>query len=460
MLLYFENGIHLERIEIEGPVHKSWPPAWAIARPFDRELKNVDTPSIAEALQSFAARAWRRPLEKGELDDLVALFEQQRAKKPSTAEALRLPLISILSSPHFLCRIERRTDDPGPQKLNAHELANRLSYFLWRSMPDEQLRAAADNGSLLQEAVLSAQVDRMLSDPAISTFCETFPARWLGVEKVMTLDVDPQLYPGVGWGLRHDMVAETQQVFTEIVREKMSCLELIDSDWTFLSRRLARHYEVAGPADDRLQRVSLPKDAKRGGMLAHASILTLTSNGMRTLPITRGSFVLENVLADPPPPPPPNVTPLEEVESPRPNATTRELLEVHRNDPTCAGCHQKIDPIGFALEGYDAVGRRRTHEHVLVNGAPVKTHPVDTAGSLPDGTQFEGLPGLKKVILNDADKFRRCLAEKMVVYALDREVNFTDKKLIDHLVRAMSAQEDSIQNLIHAIIRSETFQSK
>ena len=455
MLLNLEHGIRPERIEIEGPLNETWPPPHDFVRSMGGSQDKV-----TGALRGFATRAWRRPLEADELEELVSLYKKQRAHTKNFREALRVPLVSILSSPHFLCRVEHRTKNTGLQRVNAHELANRLSYFLWRSMPDDLLRAAADDGSLLEKDMLKEQVDRMLFAPAISSFCETFPARWLGVEKVMTVDVDPLMFPWVKWGLRQDMLQETQQVFTEILHNNASCLELIDSDWTFLNSRLARHYGLPEPKGDNLRRVSLPADSERGGILAHGSILTITSNGMRPLPITRGAFVLENILASPTPPPPPNVKPLEEVEQPRPNATTRELLELHRNDPTCISCHQKIDPIGFALEGYDAVGRLRTHEHILVDEKPVPTHPVDTVGRLPGRSAFQGMPGLKKVILEDADKFRRCLVEKMLVYALDREVNFTDEPLIQELVNEMSTHDDRMHSLIHALVGSETFQSK
>ena len=455
MLLYFEDGMHLERIEIEGPLNETWPPEYDFIRSMGARPDN-----IAGALRDFASRAWRRPVQQVELQELVTLFKQQRARTDSQLEALRVPLVSILSSPHFLCRVERRTEKEGLQRLNAHELANRLSYFLWRSMPDDQLRAAADDGSLLKEDVLKEQVQRMLEAPAISSFCETLPARWLGVEKVMTVDIDPRMFPEVQWGLRKDMLEETRRVFTEIFRTRSSCLELLDSDWTFLNRRLARHYGLPALKGEGMQRVSLPKNSERGGILAHGSILTITSNGIRTLPITRGAFVLENILASPTPPPPPNVTPLEEVEQPRPNATTRELLELHRQDPTCINCHKKIDPIGFSLEQYDAVGRWRSHEHTLVDEKRVRTHPVDTIGQLPGGKPFKGLPGLKKILLQDADKFRRCLVEKVLVYALDREVNFTDNTLIDQLVHEMSSKDDSMHTLIHALVQSETFRTK
>ena len=455
MLLYFEDGMHLERIEIEGPLSEIWPPEYDFVRSMGGRSDR-----IAGALRDFATRAWRRPLQAGELEELVALFKQQRARTSTQREALKVPLVSILSSPHFLCRVEHREEGKGLQRLNAHELANRLSYFLWRSMPDGLLRAAADDGTLLQDDVLEDQVERMLRAPAISTFCETFPARWLGVEKVMSVDIDPRMFPGIEWGLRHDMLEETRRVFTEIFHTQSSCLELIDSDWTVLNRRLARHYGLPEPKGEGMQRVSLPENSERGGILAHGSILTITSNGIRTLPITRGAFVLENILASPTPPPPPNVTPLEEVEQPRANATTRELLELHREDPTCINCHKKIDPIGFALEQYDAVGRWRSHEHILVEDNRVRTHPVDTMGQLPGGKPFKGLPGLKKILLGDADKFRRCLVEKLLVYALDREVNFTDDKLIGQLVREMSSKDDSLHALIHALVRSETFLTK
>ena len=455
LLLYFEDGMHLERIEIEGPLNETWPPAYDFVR-----SGGGSQDKVAAALRDFATRAWRRPLEAGELEDLLALYKQQHARTDSHRDALRVPLVSILSSPHFLCRVERRTDKKGQQQLNAHELANRLSYFLWRSMPDAPLRAAADDGSLLQDAVLADQVERMLAAPAISAFCETFPARWLGVEKVMTVDIDPRMFPDIHWGLRNDMLEETRRVFAEVFRTRSSCLELIDSDWTVLNSRLARHYGLPEPKGDGMRRVSLPKDSERGGILAQGSILTITSNGTRTLPITRGAFVLENILASPTPSPPPNVTPLEEVEQPRPNATTRELLELHREDPTCINCHKKIDPIGFSLEQYDAVGRWRSHEHTLVDDKPVATHPVDTLGQLPGGKPFKGLSGLKKILLEDADKFRRCLVQKMLVYALDREVNFTDDKLTDQLVREMASTDDSMHTLIHALVRSETFRSK
>lgn len=455
MLLYFEDGMHLERIEIEGPLNETWPPSHDFVRSMGGTPDNV-----AGSLRDFATRAWRRPLKPGELEELVKLYQKQRARPDSHKEALRVPLVSILSSPHFLCRVERRAEQGGVQILSPHELANRLSYFLWRSMPDEILRQTADDGSLLREEVLKAQVERMLADPAISAFCDTFPARWLGFEKVMTVDIDPRMFPGVRWGLRQAMLQETRHVFTEVFRTKSSCLELLDSDWTVLNSRLARHYGLPQVKGDRMRRVSLPEKSERGGLLAHGSILTITSNGTRTLPITRGAFVLENILASPTPPPPPNVTPLEEVEQPRPNATTRELLELHREDPTCINCHQKIDPIGFSMEQYDAVGRWRTHEHTLVKGKRVRTHPVDTVGQLPGGESFIGLSGLKKILLQDADRFRRCLAEKMLLYALDREVNFTDEKLIDHLVDEMSSKDDSFHTLIHALTRSDTFKTK
>jgi len=455
MRFYMEHGIRPERIEIEGPLNETWPPPHDFARSMGGSQDKV-----AGALRDFATRAWRRPLKSGELEELVSLYKKQRAHTKNFREALRVPLVSILSSPHFLCRVEHRTKNTGLQRVNAHELASRLSYFLWRSMPDDLLRAAADDGSLLEKDILKEQVDRMLSAPAISSFCETFPARWLGMEKVMSVDIDPLMFPWVKWGLRKDMLEETRQVFTEILRENSSCLELIDSDWTFLNSRLARHYGLPELKGDNMRRVSLPADSERGGILAHGSILTITSNGMRPLPIARGAFVLENILASPTPPPPPNVTPLEEVEQPRPNATTRELLELHRDDPTCISCHQKIDPIGFALEGYDAVGRLRTHEHILVNEKLVQTHPVDTVGRLPDRSAFQGMPGLKKVILEDADKFRRCLVEKMLTYALDREVNFTVEPLIQELIKEMSTHDDRMHSLIHALVGSETFQSK
>ena len=455
MRLYMERGIRPERIEIEGPLNETWPPEHDFVRSMGGSKDKV-----AASLRDFATRAWRRPLKSGELEELVSLYQKQRAQTKNFREALRVPLVSILSSPHFLCRVEHRTKSKGLERVNAHELANRLSYFLWRTMPDDLLRAAADDGSLLKKDVLKKQVDRMLSAPAINSFCETFPARWLGVEKVMSVDVDPLMFPWVTWGLRKDMLEETRHVFTEILRKNSSCLELIDSDWTFLNSRLARHYDLPKVKGDHMRRVSLPAGSERGGVLAHGSILTITSNGMRPLPITRGAFVLENILASPTPPPPPNVTPLEEVEQPRPNATTRELLELHRNDPTCISCHQKIDPIGFSLEGYDAVGRLRTHEHILVDEKLVQTHPVDTLGRLPGGSLFEGMPGLKKVILKEADKFRRCLVEKLLVYALDREVNFTDEPLIQDLVTEMSTHDDRMHSLIHALVASETFQSK
>ena len=455
MRLYMEHGIRPERIEIEGPLNETWPPKHDFVRSMGGSQDKV-----AGALGDFATRAWRRPLASGEVEELVTLYQNQRKQTKNFREALRVPLVAILSSPHFLCRVEHRTEEKGLQRLNTHELANRLSYLLWRSMPDDLLRATADDGSLLKKDVLKEQVNRMLAAPAISSFCETFPARWLGMEKVMTVDIDPLMFPRVKWGLRNDMLEETKQVFTEILQNNSSCLELIDSDWTFLNSRLARHYGLPKLKGDNMRRVSLPVDSERGGILAHGSILTITSNGMRPLPITRGAFVLENILASATPPPPPNVTPLEEVEQPRPNATTRELLELHRDDPTCISCHQKIDPIGFALEGYDAVGRLRTHEHILVEDKPVPTHPVDTVGRLPGGSNFKGMPGLKKVILEDADKFRRCLVEKMLVYSLDREVNFTDEPLIQELVNEMSTQDDRMHSLIHALVSSETFQSK
>ncbi len=358
-------GVHISEIEIEGPRHPVWPPAWH-RRIFPERATGEGDEAFAErVLRKFMTKAFRRPVDSTEVVRMMAIFREERSNGRSLKQALRMPLATILSSPSFLYLDE--SSDEG-----AWDLASRLSYFLWRSMPDGELFAAARSGELLRRETLLSEVDRMLKDPKSDALVEHFTRQWLGLDKLERVKVDAILYPDYDLALHHGMVGEAQVFFREILRENLSLYSFIDSDFLMLNERMARHYGISGVIGTRFRKVSIASEDRRGGVLAQAAVLTATSNGLRTMPIKRGAFILEEILADPPKPPPADVPAVEDLVPTKPLASLRERLEQHRSDPSCMNCHKKIDPLGFALENYDAIGRWRGHELVEVDGTQRK----------------------------------------------------------------------------------------
>ncbi len=340
--------------EIEGPLYESWPPE-STRRLLPPELIDGDeTASARRVLRRFMARAWRRPVTEAEVTDMVDLFAAVRPECDSFEQAMAHPMAAVLTSPHFLFLVEGET-------VGDFEFASRLSYFLWSSMPDEQLLAQASAGHLRRADVLAAQMDRMLADPKSQAFVENFVGQWLGLRRLGATTPDALKFPGYNRWLEESMRQETELFFQELLQKDLSVLNFIDSDFTYLNDVLARHYRIEGVEGGAFRRVALQPDSHRGGVLTQASILTLTADGMETSPVHRGTWILSSFMGTPPPPPA-SVPELEEVaKQANRQLTFREKLEVHRESAACASCHSKIDPLGFALESFDAVGAFRQY---------------------------------------------------------------------------------------------------
>jgi hypothetical protein len=329
--------------------------------------------------------------------------------------------------------------------VNEFELASRLSYFLWSSMPDDELVNLAAAGRLRDE--LKPQVARMLKDARSAAFVQNFAGQWLTLRKLAAVSPDPQTFPQFDPELRAAMVRETELFFDAVVREDRSIFDLLDADFSFMNERLAKHYGIEGVNGAEFQRVKLP--ANRGGVLTQASILTLTSNPTRTSPVKRGKWVLEQVLNTPPPLPPPDVPQLDEAK--QLTGSLRERMEQHRANAICASCHQRMDPLGFAFENYDAIGRWREKDG---------DYPIDASGVLPDGQMFQGPTELKAILRGKKDLIRRCLAEKILTYALGRGLEHYDYCAVDQIVETLEANGDKFSTLLVEAINSRPFQMR
>ncbi|HYE19476.1 MAG TPA: DUF1592 domain-containing protein, partial [Tepidisphaeraceae bacterium] len=466
-------------IEVVGPTDSR--PA-----PHRKWLGNVDpkAPDKAvktrEILTKFASAAYRRPATKPEVDRLVQLAQSVEAQGQKWEAGIQFAFQAVLSSPKFIFRLELddRPDSAEPQAIDEFALASRLSYFLWSSMPDAELTALAEKKQLT--ANLDAQVRRMLKDPKAEALVENFAMQWLQLRRLKTYAPDTKTYPAFDDRLRKSMLRETELFVEAVIKEDRSILDLIDADFTFLDRRLARHYGIADtngnlvgqkPAkpvgtplvqqgrggfrdrggESEFYRVSL-QDRSRGGILTQASVLTVTSNPTRTSPVKRGKWVLEQILGTPPPPAPPNVPELEEAgEGHQLKGTLRQRMEQHRENPACASCHAKMDPMGFAFEQFDGVGGFRTTD----GGSP-----IDPSGVLPDGKKFAGPAELKSMLKEKKELFARALAEKLLTYATGRGVEYYDKRAIDKIVAGMSKDGFKFSTLCVEVAKSDPFRMR
>jgi cytochrome c553 len=407
---------------------------------------------VEKIVATLARRAYRRPPSKAEVASLLRFVQLAESEGQSVEQGLQLAIQAMLVSPHFLFRIERDPDPRDPSKVHRIsdlELASRLSYFLWSSMPDDELLKLAEAGKLRAPAVLDAQVKRMLADERSAALAENFAGQWLETRNLDMVRPDPQRFPEWGPDLRDAMKAETRMFFDAMLRENRPLAEFLDARFTFLNERLAKHYGIDGVAGPEFRRVELTTD-QRGGILSHASVLTVSSYPTRTSPVIRGKFLLENILGEPPPPPPPDVPVLDE-EAIGAKASLRQQLEQHRANPTCASCHNKMDVLGFGLENYDAIGRWRTMDGKF---------PVDVSGTLPNGKSFQSPAEMRAVLKEDVPEFARCLTEKMLIYALGRGLERYDNRTLDDIDRKLAASGYRFQALIHEIVRSLPFQSR
>lgn len=400
-------------------------------------------------LRPLLRRAYRGRVDEGDLARAMVFYRDGQATGGFEG-GLEAALAAVLVSPKFLFRVERDPKDGArdmPYRLSDLELATRLSFFLWSSIPDEPLLDAAEAGELRTAEGVSEQVQRMLADGRSRSLVENFASQWLYLRNLDSFTPDGRLYPDFDDNLRQAMRRETELLFGSVVREDRSVLDLLHTDHTFLNERLAKHYGVPHVYGERFRKVTLGEGAMRGGILRHASILTVTSYANRTSPVLRGHWVLKNLLGTPPPPPPPNIPALEEAKIDA-SLPIRQRLAAHRADKACAGCHAPMDPIGFAFENFDAIGQWRTHEGESV---------VDASGKLPDGTEIRGVAGLERGLLKRPDLFARTLTEKLLTFALGRGIEPNDGPAVRKIVREAASEDYRFSAIILRIVSSEPF---
>jgi hypothetical protein len=441
---------YLEYIQVRGPLKQTPPKETAT---YKRIFICGDrSPECARTiLAPLAQRAYRRPLTAKELDGLLDLVKLAQDRGDSFESGIRVALEAILMSPNFLFRVER---DPAAASDPAHrvtdlEFASRLSYFLWSSMPDDELLDVAEKGRLHTPGVLAGEVRRMLADAKAHALVENFGGEWLQIRNLDVLKPDPVKFPEYDAQLRDDMRTETEMFFQAIVEEDRSVLDFIDGNFTFLNERLARHYGIAGITGNNFRRVALD-GTQRGGVLTQASILTVSSYPTRTSPVIRGKWLLDNILNTPPPPPPPDVPALDE-KATGSTMSMRQQLEKHRANAVCAGCHARMDPLGFGLENYDAIGRWRTMDGKF---------SIDASGVLPNGKSFTGAAELKAILKADSGTFVRALSEKMLTYALGRGLESYDRPAVEKIMKDVENNGFRFSQLIRSTVDSVPFQMR
>ncbi len=496
-------GIAVDWLDVEGPIHEIWPPRShrllfgnlplgafpkdSITKPPVRKktrqlgagLNKPDPdpglwtvvpgealPESRRLFEAFLPKAFRRPVTAGEVERYVQQTAARLKAGDSFESAMRWAYRAALCSPDFLYHVE-----PAGH-LDEHALANRLAYFLWRSQPDETLRKLATDQMLRKPGTLNAEVDRLLADPRSERFVSDFLGQWLRLREIAATDPEKKLYPEFSSYLQESMVAETKAYFRRMLEENLSSIHLVDSDFAMLNGKLAALYGIDGVSGSQMRRVLLPPDSLRGGFLTQASLLKITANGTTTSPVPRGSFVMDRLLGRPVDPPPPNVPAVEPDLSG--SKTIRELLERHRSDSNCAGCHAKLDPPGFALEAFDVIGGQRSRYRSTGEGDPAPrgridpfipigfklAKTVDTSGQLPDGTHIQDVRELRLHLKKDPRMLARNLARRFAVFATGRPLNFSDRDQIESIVGEAEAAGGGVKSLLHALVQSELFHSR
>lgn len=423
--------------------------AWERVFPqLPRAQQEFEEHAVRHSIQAFATKAFRRPAGDQELTRLLELYQLAREHDASPVESVAFAVQAILVSPQFIFRLEEdpsvsTTDEPKP--LDDFGIASRLSFFLWSTIPDDTLFRLAREGQLGDAERIAQQARRMLKDPKAKAIVDNFAGQWLQLRLLAGMTPDPDLFPDFDSELRSAMVEETSRYFAELVKNDASLLELLDSDYTFANQRLAEHYGIDQVKGEEFQRVRL-QDDRRGGILTHASILTLTSNPTRTSPVKRGKWILENILGTPPPPPPPNVPELEEGDELL--GSLRERMQQHRENPSCAVCHRKMDALGFGFENFDAIGAWRDQDG---------RYDIDPSGELPGGMTFTKPAELRRILMASSRDFTSCLTRKLLTYALGRALSARDECLVDDIVRHVQQHEHRFSELVVAIVTSDAF---
>jgi hypothetical protein len=456
-----DRNLIVVSLQLRGPLKADLPnlsdsrsrliTAWPSSNKSARGKSSTDC--AREILDRFASRAYRRPARPEEVDRLLKLCEVAEQEGDFFPKSLQLAMQAVLVSPHFLFRRELDSQPNNPSAVHAlddFELASRLSYFLWSSMPDDELFALARQNALRTRGNLESQVRRMLKDPKSRALVDNFAEQWLQIRNLKNVTPDPERFPQFNDALRADMQTETEVYFAHVLHEDRSVLEFLDADYTFVNERLARHYGISGVLGNHFRQVHLD-DKRRGGVLTQGSVLTVTSNPTRTSPVKRGKWILEQILGAPPPAPPPGAGELRDDKEVVLQGTLRQRMEQHRANPNCASCHSRMDPLGFALENYDAIGAWRDKDSKF---------PVDASGSLPNGQSFQGAAGLKDLLKTRQEAFVRCLAEKMLTYALGRGVEPYDQPVLDQIYRSTSRNDYRFSTIILEVVKSEPFQKR
>jgi Protein of unknown function (DUF1592)/Protein of unknown function (DUF1588)/Protein of unknown function (DUF1587)/Protein of unknown function (DUF1585)/Protein of unknown function (DUF1595) len=475
------EGVTIRRVAVEGPLETTWPPErtrklfpgieWKASSEsrqgfrYEPVLTKPPLEHVRAIVSAIAPRAWRRQLSHHEIDALTALAKPSLDAKRDFVESARMALRAILVSPQLLFQ----TGEAGP--LEDEALASRLSYFLWRSLPDDELVKLAAENRLSDPQTLAAQVDRMLADPKRDRFVHEFPGQWLELDRIDATTPDAWLYPEYDDVLRKAMLAETREFFAHLIDRNLSVVNLVDSEFTFLNRRLAEHYGIVGVEGEAMRKVRLDPASVRGGILGHASIAKVTANGTVTTPVKRGNFVLTNLLGLPPNPPPPGVGAIEP--DTRGATTIRETLEKHQSVDACAVCHRTIDPPGFALECFDPVGnfRERYRNSKGVNRETniglrflhkdyTLGQPVDMSGVTADGFEFDDIRDFKTHLRESKEQIARNILFKLIAFSTGAEVQFADRDEVERILQATQDKEYPLRSLIHHVVASRVFTNR
>jgi mono/diheme cytochrome c family protein len=453
--------LKIEWMEFESPYFETWPPATHVNILFPPKGEgNAEAAYAREVVRRFAARAYRGPVAPAELDRLMNYWTKARSASETLEASLRDTLSVVLTSPRFLGLPASRTGT-AKERLTDHELASRLSYLLWSTMPDEPLVRLADQAKLHDRAVQSAQIRRMIQDPRAWSFIEQFAEQWLELDRLQRVTISRERYPGFDDQLAAAMRLETIHFFAEVLQGDLSIFQFLGSDFTCVNETLAAHYGIPDVKGPKFRKVKLEEAHHRGGVLTHASVLTGLSDGRDGHPIKRGMWLLKNLFDETPPPPPPNVPELNRDNPKVKNLTIPQALAVHRNSTACMGCHRKIDPWGIAFEEYDAVGNWQRDGVGASLRKRRTSQPIDAKAELPTGVKVEGMRELREELLRSkSDEFRRAMLRKVMAYALGRSLTLGDVEAADALVPALRDRGDRLPALIELIAASEPFQSK
>ncbi len=470
--------VRVENVTLAGPIYDTWPPESHRRILFDSELRDTDTSAyVREVLTRFLTRAWRRPPKPGEVTQFVEFFESQEETFPVFEERIRETLAMVLISPEFLYLMEPESEERRP--LDAWELSSRLSYFLWSTMPDNELMALARTGELLDSDVLGSQVARMVQDERASRFVDEFFGSWIYLEAMDKVAVDALYYPGFNENLKTQIRDETRNFLREILRDDLSAENLIDSDFLTLNETMARHYGIDGVSGSAFRRVALDPASPRGGLITQASMLMGNSTGEDSHPIKRAVWVRKQLLDDPPAPPPANVPELDSESPEFAGMSVREQLRQHRQQESCAACHVDIDPWGVAFEHFDAIGQWRDDIRHLRARPPEKVVgpeedddeeeyqpefdllPVDAKETLPDGTEIHGVDDLRAYLLGPRrEDFARTIVSKLLAYALGRSLEFTDQPEVERLTAGFLKNDLKLRTLVQEVVKNDLFRTK